>query len=215
MLAPLTGVPLLLLYTLPILLVMLPWPCCCCVLSLQDLRSKLSRAEAILKLSGMCRKLETEQEKVLPFHNLSEAVPVPEQPHLAQWDQQQQQEQQQDQARDQDQHEQQDQQQQLLTGQLQDLQVSICQQQWEQGGKCSQPASPSLGLQQQQQPQQQWCAVGLDDSGQPVSDWAYLNRWVWCGAYVPGLSAASKVHTFCGCACTQTHNCSVTATHAT
>lgn len=158
----------------------------------------------------MCRKLETEQEKVLPFHNLSEAVPVPEQPHLAQWDQQQQQ---QDQSRDQDQHEQQDQQQQLLAGQLQDLQLSICQQQWEQGGKCSEPASPSLGL-QQQQPQPQLCAVGLDDSGQPVSDWEYLNRWVRCGTRVLGLNAASKLRTFCGCACMQTHTCFVTATHA-
>lgn len=124
----------------------------------QDLRSKLSRAEAILKLTGMCRKLETEQEKVLPFHSLAEAVPVPEQPHLVQWE-----------------AEQQDQQQ-LVQG-LQALKVSLPQQQQQQYEGTSQPASPGLGPQQQQQ-QQQWTAVGLDDSGQPVSDWDYLNRSV-------------------------------------
>jgi hypothetical protein len=130
------------------------------------LRSKLSRAECILKLSGMCRKLETEQEKVLPFHTLSEAVPVPEQPHLAESE------------RDQHtQHDQQDQQQ-LVQG-MHDLQVSLLQQQQQCGqgpeqGQSSQPTSPVPGLQQQQQ--QQWTAVGLDDSGQPVSDWDYLNK---------------------------------------
>lgn len=132
---------------------------------LQDLRSKLSRAEAILKLTGMCRKLETEQEKVLPFHSLAEAVPVPEQPHLAQWEAEQQQ----------DSQDQQDQQQ-VVQG-LQSLKVSLPQQQQQQQYEgSSQPASPGPGTQQQQQ--QQWTAVGLDDSGQPVSDWDYLNRSV-------------------------------------
>lgn len=135
----------------------------------QDLRSKLSRAEAILKLAGMCRKLETEQEKVLPFQSLSEAVPVPEQPHLFEWQQQQQDQQQPDQ------HEQQDQQQQQLTQGLQGLSVSLTPPSLQQGleqGRPSQPASPVPGQQQQRQ----WTAVGLDDNGLPVNDWDYLNR---------------------------------------
>jgi hypothetical protein len=41
----------------------------------------------------MCRKLETEQEKVLSCWSLSDTVPIPEQPHLTQWSAQQQQEQ--------------------------------------------------------------------------------------------------------------------------
>lgn len=140
-----------------------------CGVLLQDLRSKLSRAECILKLSGMCRKLETEQEKVLPFHTLTEAVPVPEQPHLAEFEREQH-------TQHDDQHEQQDQQQ-LVQG-MQDLQVILPQQQQQYGqgpeqGQSSQPTSPVPGLQQQQQ---QWTAVGLDDSGQPVSDWDYLNK---------------------------------------
>jgi hypothetical protein len=128
----------------------------------QDLRSKLSRAECILKLSGMCRKLETEQEKVLPFHSLRVAVPVPEQPQLANFER--------------DQHTQHDQQQ-LVQG-MQALQVNSLQEQQQHGqrpeqGQLSPPTSPLPGLQQQQQ---QWTAVGLDNSGQPVSDGDYLNR---------------------------------------
>lgn len=101
---------------------------------------------------------------MLPFHTLAEAVPVPQQSHLAQWEQQQ------DQQQQEDQQVLPDQQQQVLQG-LKGLQVSLPQQQPE--GRLSQPSSPMPGLQQQQQ---RWSAVGLDDSGQPVSDWDYLNR---------------------------------------
>jgi hypothetical protein len=41
-----------------------------------ELQRKLSKAEAVLKLAEVCRRLETEQEKVLPFWSLDEAVPV-------------------------------------------------------------------------------------------------------------------------------------------
>lgn len=140
----------------------------------QDLRSKLSRAESIMKLSGMCRKLETEQEKVLPFHTLAEAVPVPQQPHLAQWEEEEQE----------DQHVQQDQQ--VQQG-MQGLHVSLPQQQQQQRsqegwepGRLSQ-ASSLVPWQQQQR----WSAVGLDDNGQPVADCDYLNRCLcmWVGGW--------------------------------
>lgn len=39
----------------------------------ESLTTKLQKAEDILILAGMCRKMETEQEKVLPFY--SQAVP--------------------------------------------------------------------------------------------------------------------------------------------
>ncbi|KAK9816665.1 hypothetical protein WJX72_003464 [[Myrmecia] bisecta] len=40
------------------------------------LQNKLEAAERILKLGELCRKLETEQEKVLPFCSVEEAVPL-------------------------------------------------------------------------------------------------------------------------------------------
>lgn len=43
----------------------------------KDLRGQLSKMERILKLGELCRKLEKEREKVLPFHTLDEAVPIP------------------------------------------------------------------------------------------------------------------------------------------
>ena len=43
----------------------------------RDLRDQLSKAERLLKLGELCRKLEREREKVLPFHTLDEAVPTP------------------------------------------------------------------------------------------------------------------------------------------
>ncbi|WIA15123.1 hypothetical protein OEZ85_001813 [Tetradesmus obliquus] len=42
--------------------------------AMQDLRSKIAKAESVLKLAEMCRKLETEHEKVAPFLELP---PVP------------------------------------------------------------------------------------------------------------------------------------------
>lgn len=38
---------------------------------MQDLRCKIGKAESVLKLAEMCRKLETEQEKVIPFWNIT------------------------------------------------------------------------------------------------------------------------------------------------
>ncbi|KAK9826691.1 hypothetical protein WJX74_010157 [Apatococcus lobatus] len=43
----------------------------------KDLKEQLSKAERLLKLGELCRKLEREREKVLPFHTLDEAVPTP------------------------------------------------------------------------------------------------------------------------------------------
>lgn len=40
-----------------------------------DLSSKKALAENILKLAELCRKMETEQEKVMPFKTIT-AVPV-------------------------------------------------------------------------------------------------------------------------------------------
>lgn len=39
-----------------------------------ELKRKLASAERILKLGELCRKLETEQEKVLPFCSPEEAL---------------------------------------------------------------------------------------------------------------------------------------------
>jgi hypothetical protein len=63
-----------------------PFPTLDCPLVpvLQELRKKLAKAESILKLAEVCRKMETEQEKVLPFWSLGEAVPVPDSPCLPQ-----------------------------------------------------------------------------------------------------------------------------------
>jgi hypothetical protein len=47
------------------------------LLPLQELKKKLAKAESVLKLAEICRKLETEQEKVLPFWSAAEAVPLP------------------------------------------------------------------------------------------------------------------------------------------
>jgi len=41
-----------------------------------ELERKLAKASSILRLAEVCRRLETEQEKVLPFWSLDEAVPV-------------------------------------------------------------------------------------------------------------------------------------------
>jgi hypothetical protein len=60
----------------------------CC--SLQDLRSKLAKAESVLKLAEMCRKLETEHEKVAPFVELP-PVPMAAAQEIEQQQQQQQQ----------------------------------------------------------------------------------------------------------------------------
>ncbi len=43
----------------------------------KELKEQLSKAERLLKLGELCRKLEREREKVLPFHTLDEAVPIP------------------------------------------------------------------------------------------------------------------------------------------
>ena len=48
----------------------------CSDASEKDLREQLSKAERLLKLGELCRKLEREREKVLPFHTLDEAVPI-------------------------------------------------------------------------------------------------------------------------------------------
>eukprot|EP00892_Ulva_mutabilis_P004203 jgi/Ulvmu1/2154/UM129_0014.1 len=44
----------------------------------RELTAVIQHAERILKLAEMCRKLETEQEKILPFVPVSQAVTVPE-----------------------------------------------------------------------------------------------------------------------------------------
>ncbi|KAI8474613.1 MAG: flagellar associated protein [Monoraphidium minutum] len=44
--------------------------------ALSDLGRKLSKAEAVLKLAEVCRRLEGEHEKVLPFWSADEAVPA-------------------------------------------------------------------------------------------------------------------------------------------
>lgn len=43
-----------------------------------SLKEKLAKAEDILKLVGICRKMETDQEKVLPFYSQE----VPQEPEL-------------------------------------------------------------------------------------------------------------------------------------
>jgi hypothetical protein len=43
-----------------------------------ELRRKLAKAAAVLRLAEVCRRLETEQEKVLPFWSVEEAVPIAE-----------------------------------------------------------------------------------------------------------------------------------------
>jgi len=42
----------------------------------QSLKGSIGKAEGILRLSEVCRKLETEAEKILPFTSLEEAAPL-------------------------------------------------------------------------------------------------------------------------------------------
>lgn len=52
--------------------------CCSCSNAREkNLKEQLGKAERLLKLGELCRKLEREREKVLPFHTLDEAVPIP------------------------------------------------------------------------------------------------------------------------------------------
>lgn len=51
--------------------------------AMAKLREQLQMAESILKLAEICRKFETEQEKVLPFWSPQEAVPLPGQEEAA------------------------------------------------------------------------------------------------------------------------------------
>ena len=49
--------------------------CICCSANANlELKKKLGSAERILKLGELCRKLETEQEKVLPFCSPEQAL---------------------------------------------------------------------------------------------------------------------------------------------
>jgi hypothetical protein len=117
----------------------------------------------------MCRKLETEQEKVLPFASLDEAVPVQQQL--------QQQQQQQEEG-----HEREQQpgstpgmagsqlQQQQQQGQQQESVGDCHHEQQQEAAADPQPLSPSA--------QQRCSSLGVDDAGQPVSDWRYLDRCV-------------------------------------
>ena len=50
------------------------WAFGCSANANMELKKKLASAERILKLGELCRKLETEQEKVLPFCSPEQAL---------------------------------------------------------------------------------------------------------------------------------------------
>ena len=50
------------------------WRCLCSANADKELKKKLGSAERILRLGELCRKLETEQEKVLPFCSPEQAL---------------------------------------------------------------------------------------------------------------------------------------------
>lgn len=139
---------------------------------LQDLRSKLEKAESVLKLAEMCRKLETEQEKVIPFWSITavSATAAGQEADDGILDEQQQA---------------------ILKG------IHQQQQQEDAAGSPVAGTSRTAAGQQQQAKQQEEAqhdregesvspsaasnqlrlsAVGLDDSGKEVEEWDYLNK---------------------------------------
>lgn len=128
----------------------------------------------MLKLAEMCRRLETEQEKILPFWTISEAVPLPQQ--------------------EQEQSQEQQQLQQLQDSQLiSSLQQSLPCPSQEDGShaEAMQPETQSsdragtglanstiatvVGL-------PRLSTAGVHDDGREVEEWDYLNRYactVW------------------------------------
>jgi hypothetical protein len=126
--------------TCPLLLTCLP----------QDLRAKLAKAESVLKLAEMCRKLETEHEKVAPFVELP-PVPLAAAQELEQ--------------------------QQLLQQQQGAAEAAAAQQQDElkqqeegcEGTGTAAAAAAGVGA-------TRLSAGGLDDDGNNVEEWDYLNR---------------------------------------
>lgn len=140
---------------------------------MQDLRSKLEKAESVLKLAEMCRKLETEQEKVIPFWSITavSGTAEGEQAEDGILNKQQQQilkglQQQQDAAVNGSQasgSSNAEQEQQGLAG--------VAEQQLEGGAA---DAGAADGASSSNVPK--LSAVGLDDAGKEVEEWDYLNK---------------------------------------
>lgn len=140
---------------------------------LQDLRSKLEKAESVLKLAEMCRKLETEQEKVVPFWSITgvTATAPGQQPGSSTLDEQQM-------------HILRSlQQQQNANSQGKQAAGSDCPHQEQPGlpggagqqpGEATTAAAPAAGVASSSVPG--FSAVGLDDAGKAVEEWDYLNK---------------------------------------
>jgi hypothetical protein len=110
----------------------------------QDLRSKLAKAESVLKLAEMCRKLETEHEKVAPFMELP-PVPLAAAQELEQ--------------------------QQLLQQRQGAADAAAAAAHEEDGDEVKGAAAAAAGV-----GAIRLSAGGVDDDGNDVEEWDYLNR---------------------------------------